>query len=341
MSREMYCPAGLTLRNLNIAIPLALAPMVGLSHTAGRSLIQEIGGVGILYTEMLAAKRLPHENADISPMLVKSELERPLIYQIFLADESPVEGAIAKLEALGADGVDMNLGCPAPQLRRSGSGGYLAEDRQLVARIVRKIRLSTEMVFTAKIRLGQKLDQEKFIDFCKMLEGEGIDLLTVHGRLHGENFCRPPRWDWIGHAKKAVHIPVIANGGIFSVDDARRCLDISGADGLMIGRGAFENPWLFADIAATVYGMKYERQMRSREQLFYRFVELLETRFRTERRLGRLKQFIHYFARSFSFGHQLASSVQTSKSIEEAVERSAKFFSQTDPVELLFQPLTV
>lgn len=341
MSRELDCPAGLKIRNLDIAIPLALAPMVGLSHSAGRSLFQELGGVGILYTEMLAAKRLPHENAAISPMLVKSKLERPLIYQIFLADDSPVEGAISKLEALGADGVDMNLGCPAPQLRRSGSGGFLAEDRQQVARIVKKIRGSTEMVFTAKIRLGQKLDKGQFIDFCKMLEGEGVDLLTVHGRLHGEKFCRPPRWDWIGYAKEAVQIPVLANGGIFSVEDARRCLDVSGADGLMLGRGAFENPWLFADIAATVYGMRAEGMTRSREQLFFRFVELLEARFRTERRLGRLKQFMHYFAKSFTFGHQLASSVQTSNSIEEAVTRVAFFFRQTDPDELVVKPIIV
>jgi len=341
MSRHQFSPAGLKIRNLNIAIPLALAPMVGLSHSAGRSLIKELGGVGMLYTEMLAAKRLPHENAAISPMLVKSEMERPLMYQIFLADESPVDAAIGKLESLAADGIDMNLGCPAPQLRRSGSGGFLAEDRQLVARIVKKIRLSTEMAFSVKIRLGRQLDKEQFVDFCRMLEGEGVDLLTVHGRLHGEKFCRPPRWDWIGYAKEAVRIPVLANGGIFSVNDAKRCLELSGADGLMIGRGAFENPWLLADIAATLYGMGNAEQMRSREQLLYRFVALLEARFRPERRLGRFKQFIHYFARSFTFGHQLASSVQTSNNMEEAVNRVSLFFSRTDPSELFAEPLTV
>ena len=308
--------------------------MVGLSHSASRSMVQELGGVGILFTEMLAAKRLPHENADLSPMLVKAESERPLIYQIFLADEDLIDGAIAKLEALNADGVDVNLGCPAPQLKRSGSGGFLAEDRLAVAKIVRKIRSTTGMVLSAKIRLGQRLDKSLFVDFCKMLEDEGLDFLTVHGRLHGEKFCRSPRWEWIGYAKKALQIPVLANGGVFCVEDARRCLELSGADGLMIGRGAFENPWLFADIAETVYGMKYELYTRSRERLFYRFVELLQERFRAERRLGRLKQFMHYYAKSFTFGHQLASSIQTSLNMEDAVARAALFFSRTDPDEL-------
>jgi len=124
---------------------------------------------------------------------------------------------------------------------------------------------------------------------------------------------------------------------VFCVEDARRCLELSGADGLMIGRGAFENPWLFADIAETVYGMKCEMYTRSREELFYRFVDLLQERFRAERRLGRLKQFMHYYARSFTFGHQLASSIQTSLNMEEAVARAALFFSRTDPNELLVE----
>jgi tRNA-dihydrouridine synthase len=160
-----------------------------------------------------------------------------------------------------------------------------------------------------------------------MLEDEGVDMLTVHGRLHGEKFCRPPRWEWISLVKRAVNIPILANGGIFTVEDARRCLEMSGADGLMLGRGAVERPWLFHDIACTVYGRQSGMRVFSRQEIFFRFVELLESRFRPERRLGRLKQFTHYFARSFTFGHQLASLVQTSKSMEEAVERAALFIT--------------
>jgi len=333
MSYDRDRPAGLRIRNLTVSVPLVFAPMVGLSHSACRSLLLEIGGVGLLYTEMLAAKRLPHDNEQHSPMLVRSRQEKPLFYQIFLSDDAPVEPALARLEAMGADGVDINLGCPAPQLRRRGAGGFLAEDRKLVARIVGKIRQTTELPFSAKIRLGRTLDQAGLTDFCRMLEDLGVDLLTVHGRLHGEKFCRPPRWEWIGHVKRAVGIPVIANGGIFSVDDARRCLSLSGADGLMLGRGALEDPWLFAEIASAVYGMERTSREMSRQRVFFRFVELLEERFREERRLGRLKQFTHYFARSFTFGHQLASSVQTSNNMSEAVERAARFFSQTESCE--------
>lgn len=327
---------GLQIRSLSVSVPVALAPMVGLSHSAMRLLLMELGGVGLLFTEMLAAKRLAQENEQVSPMLIRSENEKPLIYQIFLADEEPIGPAAAKLESIGADGIDLNLGCPAPQLRRRGAGGFLAEDRLLVQKIISTLRKATELPVSAKIRLGRTLDREKLIDFCKMLEGEGVDMLTVHGRLHGEKFCRTPRWDWIGFVKREVGIPVLANGGIFCVEDAKTCLDISGADGLMIGRGGMERPWLFNDIACAIYGQQGRAGFTVRQEVYFRFVELLEERFRVERRLGRLKQFTHYFSRCFTFGHHLASSVQTSHNMEEAVERATLFFAKTDACELQY-----
>lgn len=332
---QPWSMAIMNIRNLQPILPLALAPMVGLTHSAGRSLIQEIGGVGLLFSEMLAAARLPHDNPAVSPMLVRHATERPLFYQMFLASEEPVEKAVARLEELGADGIDINLGCPAPQLRRSGSGGHLADDTRLVAQIVRQIRLRTELPVTAKIRLGRQLESRRYLEFCRMLEAEGIDMLTIHARLHGEKFCRPPRWQWIRFAKDVLTIPVCANGGIFTVNDALRCLEITGADGLMLGRGAFENPYLFAEIASTVYGIREGLRWPTRDRLYFRFVELLEERFRPERRLGRLKQFTSYFSRSFLFGHQLATGVQTSQSMEEANERAIKFFAGVEPGELL------
>jgi nifR3 family TIM-barrel protein len=308
--------------------------MVGLSHSAMRSLLMEMGGVGILYTEMLAAKRLPHENENISPLLARADNEKPLIYQIFLSDAEPVSQAVEKLEAIGADGIDVNLGCPAPQLKRYGAGGFLAEDRESVRKIIASLRKLTELPVSAKIRLGRTLDEQKLLSFCHMLEGEGIDMLTVHGRLHGEKFCRLPRWDWIGKVKHDLSIPVLANGGIFTVDDARNCLEQSGADGLMIGRGGMERPWLFSDIAREIYGYQGESRFATLKELFFRFVELLEEMFAIERRLGRLKQFTHYFAVNFTFGHYLASSVQTSRNMEEAIARAKAFFIENNMGEL-------
>lgn len=314
---------------LVISPPLALAPMVGLSHSALRSLAQEEGGVGLLFTEMLAARRLPEENARISPYLIRTKGERPLFYQLFLTEEDAVGPAVARLHELDAAGVDLNLGCPAPQLRRHGAGVFLTSDPDRVCSLIRALRKATSLPLSAKIRLGENLDTDRLLDFCHMLEDEGLDMLTVHGRLNDEKFCRRPRWQMIGRVKDALRIPVLANGGIFSVADARECLRLSGADGLMLGRGAASRPWLFAEIAREVYGLSIPESCRGKRQVYFRFVALLDERFPVERRLGRLKQFSHYFARNFQYGHLLATSVQKSNTLDEARQQAEEFFLQS------------
>jgi tRNA-dihydrouridine synthase B len=319
----------ITLRNLQISPPLALAPMVGLSHSALRSLVQEQGCVGLLFTEMLAARSLPDENQIHSPVLIRSDGEKPLFYQLFLTEIDEIEPAVNRLLQFDAQGIDLNLGCPAPKLRRQGAGCYLIKDPARLQSLLAKLRKTTNLPLSVKIRLGDRLDQVALIDLCNMLTGEGIDLLTVHGRLHGEKFCRKPHWEWIGKVKDMVSIPVLANGGIFSVDDARECLRITKADGLMIGRGAAWRPWLFADIGREIYGLLPTQARITNEQIYFRFIELLMDRFPKERQLGRLKQFTHYFAGTYTFGHHLATAVQTSSSMEQAAERAGCFFEKS------------
>lgn len=313
--------------NLEIDPPLALAPMVGLSHSALRSLLVELGGVGLFFTEMLSAKRLPSENETISPYLIRSMEEWPLFYQLFLNDWKLVETAVEKLHTINANGIDINFGCPAPKLRKQGAGSVITEDFNNVSRIVRAIRNCTNLPVTVKIRLGCESAQDRFVDLCKLIESEGADCLTIHARFNGQKFCRKPNWSWIGSARKAISIPIIANGGIFSVEDAKRCLYESGADGLMLGRGAVCKPWIFSEICNTLYNNKAAAKPVDPGNIYRRFVMLLIERFAEEKRLGRLKQFTHYYATLFSFGHQLATNVQTSSTIEQALDRAEKFFS--------------
>jgi tRNA-dihydrouridine synthase len=159
-----------------------------------------------------------------------------------------------------------------------------------------------------------------------MLEDEGIDMLSVHARLKKEPFARKPRWEWIAKIKEWLKIPVVANGGIFSVQDARDCLRVSGADGLMLGRGAVIKPWPFAEIARELYGHDIAEPVVSLPVVYSNYLGLVNELFRPERRLGRLKEFTHYFAGNYKFGHQLRSRVQSSKSVNEARERADMFF---------------
>lgn len=315
-------------RGLEIFPPVALAPMVGLSHSALRSLVIELGGVGLLYTEMLSAKRLPHDNEFISPLLIKSNLEKPLIYQIITADHTKIKPALDRLHRLDANGIDLNLGCPAPMQRKLGAGSRLASNQEQLQLVLGELRRNTELPLFVKIRLGETEDIEKLKSFCSFLESEGVDMITIHARLIGEKFCRKPRWSMVGEVKDSVGVPIFVNGGIFTVEDAKRCLNQSGADGIMIGRGAVERPWICADIAEELYGFPKTQNSVSRPELFWRFVELLEERFAPERQLGRLKQFSYYFAASFLFGHHLGAAIQSSNSVDEAKIKASQFFNK-------------
>lgn len=318
------------LGELQISPPLFLAPMAGLTHTALRTLLVELGGVGLLSTEMLSARTLPQENRHISPFLKRSAVEHPLSHQIFLGSVAEVAPAVDVLQRFDAEVIDINLGCPAPNIRKKGGGSRLSEQPDLVRLVVAEARRHCTVPLTVKIRLGEELNEERLRDFCQMLEGEGVDMITVHARLRREPFGRKPRWDWVGKVKSWVAVPVVANGGIFSVDDARNCLAASGADGLMIGRAAAITPWLFADIAREVYHVPLPPLKITRPALYQRFVALLNERFAPERRLGRLKEFTLYFSKNYQFGHNMAKAAQNSTSVEEALALAMDFFARHD-----------
>ncbi len=315
-------------RSLQIDPPLLLAPMVALTHSALRQLILGFGGAGLLSTEMLSAKRLPAENRLASPYLVRTALERPLSYQLLTAKVKEIGPAIDVLHSLQADAVDLNLGCPAPAIGKFGAGARLLEQPDDVRNLVAEARKRTALPLSAKIRLGIDLDERRLRDFSVMLQDEGIDMLSVHGRLTKESFSRKPRWDMIGKIKSWLTIPVIANGGIFSSEDAEKCLRLSGADGLMLARGAAIKPWLFADIARRLCGSDIAERTVSLPEVYHRFCDLLNEHFLPEHRLGRLRQFIRYFGLNYEFGHHLISRVLTSSSIDEARARADLFFEQ-------------
>ena len=323
-------PQAIQIRNLRIDPPLLLAPMAGLTHSALRRIMISFGGVGLLSTEMLSARRLPTENPRVSPYLIRTERESPLSYQLLTSTDKEIGRAIDALHVLKADAVDLNMGCPSTAVGKFGAGVMLMEQPAEARRIVAEARKRTALPLSAKIRLGSDADSGKLKTFCSMLEGEGVDMLTVHARFKHEPFARNPRWAYIAEIKECIKIPVIANGGIFSVEDADKCLRVSGADGLMLGRGAVTRPWLFAEIAGSVFGSDITERVVSLPDVYAVFIEALNADYRAIYHLGRLKAFTHYFARNYKFGHSLACRVQSSSSMDEAGERAGIFFANNN-----------
>ncbi len=321
------------LGNLEIRPPLVLAPMAGLTHSALRSIIAQFGGVGLYSTEMLSAKSIPFENPENSPYLIRTARETPLSYQLLVGQASHVRPAVERLEALGAAAIDLNLGCGAPKVRKLGCGIALWEDEDRLKEVVWKIRSSTDLPFTAKIRLGPCLDRAMFRRRLLLLEALGLDALYIHARLDREPFSRKPRWEWAGLAKQWLGIPIIINGGIFSLEDATRCLAQSNADGLMIGRAAAIMPWIFSCIASGLSGLSSPPPQIDLPAIYHSFCHGLISRFPQERRIGRLKEFTHYFSRNYPFGNRLAMAVQGSTSMSEAMEKADRFFERNRGTE--------
>jgi tRNA-dihydrouridine synthase B len=322
-------PQAIQIRNLTINPPLLLAPMLGLTHSALRRIMIDFGGVGLLSTEMLSAKRLPSESPRLSPYLIRTERESPLSYQLLTSNDQEIGRAIDALHKVKADAVDLNMGCPSTAVGKYGAGVKLMERPDMARRIVAEARKRTALPLSVKIRLGSDADSSTLKTFCSMPEGEGVDLLTVHARFKHESFARKPRWAYIAEIKECIKIPVIANGGVFSVEDAEKCLSLSGADGLMLGRGAIIRPWLFSEIARTVYGIDIPKPAVSLPDVYTAFIEALNADYRPIYQLGRLKAFTHYFARNYKFGHSLACKVQSSSSMDEARERAGTFFANS------------
>ncbi len=256
-------------------------------------------------------------------------------YQLLIYNEEHVDRALQKIESLGADAVDINLGCGAPKVVKKGGGIALSKDDERLEKIVTRIKKQTKLPVTVKIRLGAGPDSKFFANRCLFLEGLGIDALYVHARFDKEPFARPPRWEMAALAKKVLSIPVIINGGIFSVSDAKKCLEITGADGIMIGRGAAIRPWIFRDIWHGLYGdFRHALPSPNLPDVWLTFFSYLETLFPSERRLGRLKEFTHYFSQNYAFGNRLAMAVQRSKTMEEAKVRAMEFFEKNEPRSL-------
>ena len=316
--------APLEVRGLRIAPPLFLAPMAGLTHVALRHLVAEFGGCGCFETEMLSARSLPAERPGKDFFIARGEKDRPLAYQMATGDPREALRALETLHACGADAVDLNMGCSAPEIMRAGGGAALMRDPPRARAVVSALRGATARPLFVKIRAGWEPDERALADFAKGLEDSGADLVAVHGRLCPERYGRPSQNRFIAAVVRAVSIPVVGNGDVVDGASARAMLAETGCAGVMVGRAAVARPWLLRDIAAHLAG-ELPPPTPDPAGVFARFVSLLAECLPEERRLPRLKEFTGYFARNFLFGHALWKAVQGSRSLEEALGRALGF----------------
>ncbi len=249
------------------------SPLAGVSDRIFRSLVRRWAPDALLFTEMVNATSLELGHGLIKVEELASEAG-PIGVQLFDHRPAAMADAARRAEAAGAFLIDINMGCPVKKIARKGGGSGLIREPELAARIVDSVAAAVAIPVTVKTRLGWCGSDAEPVRWCQQLEAAGAQLLTLHGRTREQGFKGQADWGAIAAVKQALRIPVIANGDVNSAADALRCLEHTGADGVMVGRGTMGNPWLVGQIDAALSGRPIppspgaaERLAIAREQL--------------------------------------------------------------------------
>ena len=242
--------------NLEVNNPVFLAPMAGVTDWAFRSVCAELGA-GVTVTEMVSSRALVYRDKKSAKLLRKNE-GSICGAQIFGNDPAIMaEGARLALEISGCDFIDINMGCPMHKIANSGDGCGLMRTPELAGDIVKAVKAAVDVPVTVKCRLGWDKGSINVLDFTKRMEDSGADLVAVHGRTRSMLYTGVADWDTIHKVKEQLSIPVIANGDITGGETALKCLKRTGADGIMIGRSVFGDPWVFEEVACFLRGEEY------------------------------------------------------------------------------------
>lgn len=304
---------------------LLLAPMAGVTHSAFRRLIADFGGYDILFTEMLAPRGIFYTGVDKSPYTIIRPQEGKVVYQLMLNSKKDLDDVINRLKPQNPYGFDLNLGCPAPAIRKKMSGARLFQDAETVDTILGTLREYWEGPLSIKCRLGEKRGevwQPHFEKMVHIFEKHKIDFMTLHPRFRTDRLRRPVLHSSYQTVTEMTDIPLIANGDILTPSQIDEKYDH--CSGLMLGRITAVQPWIFAEFTTG------QRPKVDTAEVWFRFFRYVLDDFNDAQAIGRMKQFTTYFAQNFLFGHTFYGKVQGAKSLT-AIEQFAKEFFAKDP----------
>jgi len=289
-----------------MAFSFVLAPMAELSHRALRELIENFGPAAEYFTEMISAGALVSGGPFEEWYVDGGPSPGRLVYQIVGGDEDQLLRAVTLLDQRECLGIDINMGCSAPAIIRTGAGVMWMADMEKAAALVHRLRPHTRRRLSVKLRIGLNDDFEYLVRFCRRLEEEGIDLITLHPRTAKEKFKRRARWDCVSALRKEIHVPLAGNGDISSAEEmlkrSKEC------DAVMIGRLAVRRPWVFAEaraIQAQAAGAAPVNMAIDIEETGLRFLELLSRYQPPEFHLSRARRFFNHFCDNLKWGNHL------------------------------------
>jgi tRNA-dihydrouridine synthase B len=312
----------LSIAGRTFSSPFALAPLAGYTDLPFRLLCRE-HGAGFCVSEMISCHALCYRQQKTLDMLVSAETERPVSFQLFGAEPDLMGEAAAILADFSPDMIDINMGCPVKKVTRRGAGAALMQTPELAEQIIVKVCRSTTLPVTVKIRSGPDRTAINAVEFSRMAEAAGVSAIAIHGRTWSQGFSGSVDRQIIAEVKKAVSLPVIANGDIYSYADGLAMMREIGCDGVMIGRAALGNPWIFTagqapDLAEIL-------------AVALRHLELIEQYSQPEKTVGSIKNHLGRYFKGLPGSSHLRQQIYSSPSFSDLKIRLTNLARSSSP----------
>jgi len=320
-------PPMMRIGNISLEQPLILAPMAGITDQYFRLILKRIGGVGMVTMEFISSEALTRGSEKTRQMMQFSEEERPLAIQIYGSHPGRMADAAEFVQALGADVVDINMGCPANKVLKGCAGAALMGDPDLARDIVRACRARVTIPLTVKFRVGLDHARANYLELGTICEGEGADAVALHGRTARQMFSGKADREPVRRLKEKLRIPVSGNGDVETPADAMELWCATGCDGVMIGRAAIKNPWLFRQIAAVrSAAVPVEPSLAERRDLILYHFELLRDREEERHALHKIRTFTGWYTHGLPNGRILRQKINALETVPQFLDSIEDFF---------------
>ncbi len=301
--------------------------MAGVTDFTFRRLIKRRGGVGLVVSEFISVEGLTRRNPKSKRQMHFDEEERPFAVQIFGGQPERMALGAEMAEEVGADILDVNCGCPAPKVVKNGGGSGLLKDMPRLETILKEIKKSITIPLTLKLRTGFSDSTINVVDVAKMAEQCGVEHIQVHGRTREQGYKGMANWELIKAVKQAVRVPVSGNGDITTIEYGLKRWREAGTDGILIGRGAMQNPWIFRQFHDVLEGREaYEPDLEEKKAVLLEFFSMCREEMPEIVALGKMKQLAGQFTKGFVGGAQFRQTLYHSHSAEEILENITVYF---------------
>ena len=316
------------IRDIEINPPLILSPMAGVTDYTFRRLIKNRGGVGLSVSEFISVEGLTRGNPKAKRQMHFDESERPFAVQIFGGQPERMALGAQMAEEIGADILDVNCGCPAPKVVKHGGGSGLLRDLPRMETILKEIKKSISIPLTLKMRIGFSDSAINAVEVAKMAEQCGVEHIQVHGRTKEQGYKGLANWDVIKAVKEAVSVPVSGNGDVVSIEIALKRFKETGVDGVLIGRGAMQNPWIFRQIEDAMNGREiYQPNLEEKQAVLLEFFGYVREEMPELPALGKMKQLAGQFTKGLVGGAMFRQTLYHSHSAQEILDNIGIYFN--------------